>query len=255
MIATEGTVPAGSLQRFPSRVLVTGAGSGIGSAVVGRLISAGCEVVAVDRQEMQPWEEALGASRPVSVQMDVSQEREWARLDVPPCDGLVACAGVTTENDTAIDLTPAQWQRTIDVNLKGVWLAMRSLLPGMLETGSGSIVNIASVVALLGVPNQAAYSATKGGIVSLTRQIAAEYGHLGIRANAILPGAIRTPLYAKAQQVLAERGTPQPRESQAMLQRIGEPDEVASTVVFLLSGDASYITGQAICVDGGWSAQ
>jgi len=133
------------------------------------------------------------------------------------------------------------------VNLKSAWLGMRAVLPGMIERRSGSIVNIASEAALIGIPGLLAYSATKTGIVGITRSSAIEHASDGITINAVAPGFIRTPIQDGLTQEAIDAmvaGIP--------AGRIGRPDDIAGTMAFLFSPDAAYITGQVVAVDGGW---
>jgi NAD(P)-dependent dehydrogenase (short-subunit alcohol dehydrogenase family) len=238
-------------------VLVTGAASGIGQAVSVLAARDGADVLCADVAEpattIDLIEQAGGKGR--AVELDVSDPTMWASAVEQPVDGLAACAGILSDGpDTVLEQTIEGWRRVIDVNLTGIWLGMRAVLPGMVERGSGSIVNISSLSAAKGMPNLMAYSASKGGVVGLTRQAAVEYGPKGVRVNCILPGAIRTPLQAKGQARRTERGATTGREADSPLGRLGEPHELAEGVAFLLSDDAAFVTGQAMNIDGGWSA-
>jgi 3alpha(or 20beta)-hydroxysteroid dehydrogenase len=166
-----------------------------------------------------------------------------------PISILVNAAGIHLELDTVTDVTSAEFRRTLDVNLIGPWLGMAAVLPAMVSRGEGAIVNISSSAAARGVPNHAAYSASKGGLEALTRQAAVEYASAGVRINAIAPGAFDTPLLqtnsAEANAAIAA-ATP--------LGRFGRPDEIAALVCHLASPEAGYLTGAVIPIDGGLTA-
>jgi NAD(P)-dependent dehydrogenase (short-subunit alcohol dehydrogenase family) len=160
---------------------------------------------------------------------------------------LANIAGIQPQGDTVLEQDEDGWDRILGVNLKGVWLGMRALLPGMLERGEGRIVNVASLAADTGLPGLAAYTASKAGVAGLTRQAAVEYAPAGIRINALAPGMIETPMIT---------GNP-PEALQAFLEktpagRPGQPEEIAEIILFLAGPDAGFITGQTISVDGGW---
>ena len=163
---------------------------------------------------------------------------------------LANVAGISPLFDGIIESTEETWQRTIDINLKSVWLGMRAVLPTMVEQGYGRIVNVASLAATLGVGGLSSYTASKAGVVGLTRQAAVDYGKAGIRVNAINPGVIDTPM---------NKDNP-PDMQAAFLEktpvgRAGRAEEVAATIIFFASPLADFITGQSLGVDGGWSIQ
>lgn len=233
------------------RVLVTGAASGIGAACATVLAAEGWDVIGADLTAR----DAQTGDAPGGVRhLDVTDEAGWDALlaDIGPLDGLVTCAGIRTRS-LIVDTSLAEWERHLRVNLTGTWLAIRSFLraipPG--DTSPRSIVTIASVNATIAVPGQAHYVASKGGIVALTRAAALEGAPLGVRANSIAPGPIRTPMAAERlddpEQVRWLTG-------RVPLGRVGEPDEIAQVAAFLLSPKASYISGEVIYADGGWAA-
>jgi len=167
-------------------------------------------------------------------------------------DVLVNAAGVSSFG-TADTIDEAEWSRVLDINLKGTWHVARAVLPAMVQRRSGSIVNLASVEGIEGGQSQTAYNASKGGVVLLTRSMAVDYGPNNVRVNCLCPGMIQTPMTAPLQD-----GGLKPVlewfEGQHLLGRCGQPEEVAAAALFLASDDASFVTGHALAVDGGYLA-
>ncbi len=247
--------------------IVTGGNSGIGRAAALALAWAGARVVIAARREPEgvavaaQIEEEGGAA--TFVPTDVTQEADvrrmvettlqtYGRLDVAVNNaGADTTAGVSAS--TAVtELEEADWDRIVGVNLKGVWLSMKHELRPMLEAGAGAIVNTSSVAGLVGIRNSSAYTASKHGVVGLTKAAALEVAARGVRVNAICPGTVETPMLERVFAVQPER-----RDAYAAAEPIGRiaaPHEVADVVLFLCSDAASYLTGAAIPVDGGWSA-
>ena len=223
------------------KIIVTGGASGIGKAIADSLLDADSEVVSAD---MNPDNGAF--------KLDVGDENSWKRLfdQTGPVDGLVNCAGIRTRN-MIVDTTVEEFENHLKVNLTGTWLGMRSLFRSHKQGTVASIVNIASVNAVIAVPAQAHYVASKGGVASLTKAAAVEGAPLGIRVNAIAPGAIRTPMTAER---LVDPEQVAWLEGRVPLGRVGEPEEIAEVAKFLLSEESSYITGTTIFSDGGWTA-
>jgi NAD(P)-dependent dehydrogenase (short-subunit alcohol dehydrogenase family) len=243
--------------------LVTGAGSGIGRASAFAFAQAGARVVVADVLE-EGGEQTVELIRgrggnAIFVRTDVSQPVEVAGLvdraigTYGRLDFAFNNAGIEGTMASTAACTEENWDRTIAINLKGVWLCMKHELAHMARRGAGAIVNCSSVAGLVGFPQLPAYVASKHGIVGLTRCAALEYARQGVRINAVCPGVIRTPMIDRvlekqpAMEAQLVAGEP--------IGRIGLPDEVASAVVWLCSDAASFITGQAIAVDGGWVAQ
>ena len=223
------------------RTLVTGGASGIGAATCDALRAAGHEVLAADLR-----------SGDDVIDLDVADEGAWAAAfdRVGPVDGLVNCAGIRTRG-LIVDTTVEDFERHLRVNVTGTWLGIRELFRRHPEGATASIINIASVNAVIAVPGQAHYVASKGGIASLTKAAAIEGAPLGVRVNAIAPGPIRTPM---TEERLVDPAQVTWLEGRVPLGRVGEADEVAAVAAFLLSDAASYVTGTTIYADGGWVA-
>ncbi len=240
-------------------ILVTGGASGIGFAVVEAALAAGWRVVAadVDGRSLAAARDALGAGDGLRFeQIDVADEDAVAKSvaaierDFGPLAGVVNSAGIG-QNVPALETSAAQFRKILDVNLVGTFLVAREAAKAMRNRGRGAIVNLASVSGITGNLCRAAYGASKGGVVILTKVLAVEFAPLGIRVNAIAPGPIDTPM-VKAMHVEAAREVWLSRVPQ---HRYGAPSEVASMALFLLDAEKSgYITGQTFCVDGGFSA-
>jgi len=245
-------------------VLVTGAASGIGFATARLAAREGARVALCDRDEEQGTRAAAaivaGGGDALFFRMDVTSDadvsaavdagvRAFGRLD-----GAFNNAGISTEPSgqsvKAADIALDAWQRVLAVNLTGVWQCMRHEIRHMLEAGpGGSIVNNASIAGLVGLPGQAAYTASKHGVVGLTRSAAAEYVGQGLRINAICPGFVETPLVAP----VFERAGPKILAG-VPVRRLGTPDEIADAVVWLLSDRSTFVAGAAIAADGGYTA-
>jgi NAD(P)-dependent dehydrogenase (short-subunit alcohol dehydrogenase family) len=243
--------------------VITGAGSGIGRVAATLFAAEGARVVVADVVGEQADATvtaivAAGGSATAAV-VDVSDEGQvQAMIDtaVATFGGLHVLfnnAGIFPEEDGGtLDTPPDTWQRVMEVNLKGVWLGCRAAVPAMLASGGGSIVNVASFVALMGAATaQIAYTASKGGVLAMTRELAVEYARRGIRANSICPGPIETPLLA---ELLADPDRRQRRLVHIPIGRFGRPEEIAKAALFLASDDASFVTGSALVVDGGITA-
>jgi NAD(P)-dependent dehydrogenase (short-subunit alcohol dehydrogenase family) len=240
-----------------SVVLVTGAGRGIGRATALAFASAGASVVVLDTDGAAAEETAALAGDATAVQGDVTVAADLERAvaaGVERYGGLdwaVNNAGITLHKKLrAGEITEDEWRHVLDVNLTGVFLGMRAELPAMLERGGGAIVNVSSVAGLVGSSAaDAAYSAAKHGIIGLTKTAALDYATLGIRVNAICPGPVNTAMVADADHMAGFFETASP------MQRMAEPEEIAAAAVWLCSAAASFVTGAALPVDGGYVAR
>lgn len=238
-------------------IAVTGAASGIGAAIAHSLASVGAKVVLLDRNEegCRQVADALtaqGASA-LAVTTDTSNEASLAaaaaqvREKLGPCYGLVNNAGML--RSASLDaVTLEDWNAVLAVNLTGYLLCARAFRPQMLEQGGGSLVHVASISANFPQTHSGAYSPSKAGVLLLSRQLAAEWGPMGIRSNAICPGMIRTPLSAA---FYAQPGVEEKRSAATASRRIGEPQDIADAALYLLSRRAAYVNGAELGVDGG----
>jgi len=241
------------VSRPASVALVTGAGGAIGGAIARRLAADGFSVACVD---VRGHEEAAAAIGGAAFRCDVSSEPEVVRLRdeverrLGPPGLLVNVAGVFFEHRIT-ELSEEDWDRTIDVNLKGTFLTCKHFLPAMIAAGSGCIVNIASTAGIRGGHTRAAYCAAKGGVVLLTRSLALDHGPEGVRVNCVCPGLIDTPM---ADWIKLDREALAAWEETLPARRIGTVDDIAAAVSFLASPDADYMYGALLVVDGGVSA-
>jgi 2-keto-3-deoxy-L-fuconate dehydrogenase len=237
--------------------LVTGAGSGIGAAVARRLVGAGATVVAADvrRDAVEELADELG-SAVAPMELDVSDE-----------DGVI-CAVEVAEERGGIDIlanvagigsttnapeTPLEvWERVMAVNARGTFLCCKHAIPPMAARRSGAIVNVASVAGLVGLRNRAAYCASKGAVVALTRALAVDHVGVGVRVNAVCPGTVDSPWVRRLTEEAGE--SIEDLRARQPIGRLGTPMEVADAVLYLASDAASFVTGTALVIDGGLTA-
>ena len=245
--------------------VITGAGSGIGQAMARLFAREGARIFAADVNEGAAQEtarmltEAGGACRTFAV--DVSRpEQVRAMIDAAVSafgriDILCNNAGIGSTTDV-VECEPDEWDRVMTVNVKSVYLGCKYAIPHMLAQGGGVIVNTASVAGMVGLPKRASYSASKGAVIALTRQVAVEYVEQGIRVNCLCPGTVDSPwvgrLLQQADDPVAAR---QALVARQPLGRLGTPDEIAAAALYLVSDDAAFITGTGLVIDGGLTAR
>jgi 2-keto-3-deoxy-L-fuconate dehydrogenase len=234
----------GAMSFEGKRALVTGAGSGIGAAVARRLAAAGAEVIVADLSPHAVADE-LDAQ---AVVLDVREEAQVAPA-MGELDVLVNVAGIGSTTN-APETTLEVWENVFAVNARGTFLCCKHAIPGMVSRGGGSIVNIASVAGLVGLRNRAAYCASKGAVISLTRALAVDHVAYGIRVNAVAPGTVDSPWVRRLVEDAGE--SLEALRARQPLGRLGTPQEIADAVAYLAA--AEFVTGSVLVIDGGLTA-
>jgi len=241
--------------------IVTGDASGIGFATAKRLTNDGCTLALVDVDAARLEEKAASLDGTVKTYpFDLLEAERFGEIaekvasDLGAYELLVNDAGIGYAA-TLLETTPEQWERTFAVNVTAIFHTCRAVLPAMLEAGHGLIVNVSSIAGVVGLKNRLAYCASKHSVIGLTRSIAADYAHLGIRCNAICPGTVETEwigkILANAEDKAATRKQMEMRQLDG---RMGTPEEVAAGIAFLASDDARFVNGAAFMMDGGVTA-
>ncbi len=241
--------------------LITGGGTGIGAACAGLLAANGASI-SISGRRSAPLEETVDAivssgGTAMAIPGDVASSNDTARLvdqtlaTYGRIDILVTSAGTAVLTEVS-DLGEEEWDQTLDTNLKGTFLAVRAVLPAMVEQESGSIVTISSILGQRGMKGAGAYGASKAGIEQFTRVVALEHADKGIRANSVAPGWVETPM---TETVPKDSGLYRFINSGIPVGRFGTSDEIAHSVLYLCSDAAKWVTGTVLTVDGGWKAQ
>ena len=241
--------------------LITGAGGGMGRVAAQRFAAEGAKVAVVDVDHHPEVVDAIEAAGGQAISL-VADVRDFAQVEAAVARTVEAFGGLSVlynnagvslgDDDDAVTTPESTWELTMDVNVKGLWLCCKAGIPAMLDSGGGSIINVASFVAHLGAATpQLAYTTSKGAVLSMTREIAVIYARRGIRANALCPGPVLTPLLAK---YLSDDEKRNRRLVHIPMGRFGEAEEMVNGALFLASDEASYMTGQSLLIDGGITA-
>jgi 2-keto-3-deoxy-L-fuconate dehydrogenase len=242
-------------------VLLTGSGAGIGESICFRFTREGATVVGMDynQKEAESVAKAVNAEGgkayakfgDVSKKADCVRVVEWVKANLGRIDVLCNIAGII-EMGTLVDATEESWQRSMDINLKGMYYMCQLVVPVMIQHGGGSIISISSAIVFRAVKERGVYTVSKAGVIGLTKSLAADYIGNSIRANAICPGVVESPSWHERinkapdpEKALKEFISRQP------MGRVAQPEEIAALAAYLASDESSYMTGQAIAIDGG----
>ena len=237
--------------------VITGAGSGIGKETAIRFAQQGASVVCADIKNAEAVAQEITNQglKAIGVQLDVAQWASWENLieltekQFGEVDILCGVAGIS-EATNILDLTEAQFDVMMNINVKGVFFGMKAVLPAMLKKQAGKIVNVASLAAHCGLAGLPSYSASKGAVIAMSRQVAMDYAKNNIQVNVLSPGIIATPILENNSPEMTKAFT-----AATPAGRLGKPVEMADTLLFLCAEQSGFLTGQTIVVDGGWSAQ
>lgn len=241
--------------------IITGAGSGMGKVAALMFAKEGAKIAAADVTDAVKEtvaEIAKAGGKAIAITADVSKAPDVKRMVDETVAQLGAPnimynnAGIEGESNFTSNMSEEGFDRVIAINLRGVFLGMKYVLPHMMKARGGSIINTASIAGLVGIKGGIGYSAAKAGVIAMTRVAAAEYGRYNIRINAICPGAIETPM---AKRIRGEGVAPNPAAIKriSLLERMAQPEEIAKVALFLASDDASFATGAPFIIDGGWT--
>lgn len=253
------------MNEFDSKVaLITGGNSGIGRAAALAFAHKGAKVVIASRR-IQESEETVSliqdkGGTATFVQTDITQANQVEKLiaqtvsDYGRLDYAFNNAGVEETVASSVEKTEDIWDLVINTNLKGVWLSMKYQITQMLKQGGGVIINNSSILGLVALPNVPIYTASKHGVIGLTKSLALEHAKDNIRINCVCPGGIETDLLARNLDILGEEGKTKFISLHPM-GRLGKPEEIATSVIWLCSQAASFITGQSLAIDGGFTTQ
>ena len=244
--------------------LITGAGSGMGRAAALLFAREGAKVTVADvnldsAKETVEMIRREGGESALAIRADVSKAAEASAMveqTVSRFRGLDVeynNAGIEGESGFMAELSEEAFDRVIAINLRGVWLGMKFALPHMIQRGKGSIINTASIAGMVAIKGATAYCAAKAGVIAMTRVAALEYGRYNIRVNCICPGAIDTPMVGRVNASRRQPPNPEATRRTSVFNRIGNPDEIARTALYLASDDSTFATGAPFVIDGGWT--
>jgi NAD(P)-dependent dehydrogenase (short-subunit alcohol dehydrogenase family) len=258
--------PGAAPRRLDGKVaIVTGAGMGLGEAIARRFAEEGARLACLDVRPgpndavvaaiQAAGGEAVALQGDVAAAADARRVAEAVQARFGRIDVLVNNAGVLPSRETVLDTSETDWDETMRVNVKGVFLMSKAALPAMVAQGGGAIVNLSSITGVVGLPVRPAYSASKGAVAILTKQLAVDFGRNDVRVNALAPSFVITNINRAMFQRMQADGTPWERLlDQHLLRRLGEPRDVANAALFLASDEARWITGVTLPVDGGYTA-